>query len=276
MQIGLLLGILGGLVEKLIPIITAANKFFIDNILWMSPALLGAAGVVVGAVFVTPLIVRAIRKIKFRNACKDALEIRSTIRVLKQRNEEKASVHLSQRIAALEDKLERKQAKALKYQKLLKKSFYRKKIKQDAFIEKNKNTYNENYSNSIGYVDDRNRISTSSRCIKNVYAGLLLKSAKSGFSNITNNHKLVVSYNKLANMKPEIAFASDKKVLKGTECAILTGIYNQASTYIQNNQPEKVKSLISRRNPITIERDHSKVKITSYGELASYIYDHYD
>ena len=121
MQIGLLLGVLGGLVEKLIPIITAANKFFIDNILWMSPALLGAAGVVVGAVFVTPLIVRAIRKIKFRNACKDALEIRSTIRVLKQKNEEKASVHLSQRIAALEDKLERKQARALKYQKLLNK-----------------------------------------------------------------------------------------------------------------------------------------------------------
>lgn len=259
-----LLNVLGSIVEKIVPFITNIAKFVKDNVSWMAPFLAGVAVAVSAVLIFVPFFVKLRLKRKFKRAAYKSLLIKNKIKKYEKSN----NPFKQAKIEKLNDKLLRQQNKANIAQKKLSKKFYKKKVIQDELIRNNNQAYTENYSNNLGYVDDRNRISVSSAYIKNAYVEALKRSKldETDLHSFKSNHKLSVTYNKGQN--PELAFASDKKVLKETEFAILLGIKEKAEEMQKKNIPFNI---VSKSNPVIIEHDKSVIKITNLNQLDNYM-----
>ena len=262
-----LLNILGTIVETIVPFITKISKFFVDNILWMSPLLIGAVAAITCTFLFVPFFKKLRYKRKFRNAAFDCIVIKNKIKKLERSNKQNKEI----KIERLKDKLIRQQNKANIAQKKLSKNFYKKKVDQDKLISNNNQKYTENYSNILGFVDDRNRISVSSPYIKNVYVGALKRTNVSSIRTLKSNHKLSVTYNMGQN--PELAFASDKKVLKETEFAILLGVKEKAE---EMEAKGMTGSIVSKNNPLIIEHDRKVKKITNLNALKRYMNENFN
>lgn len=259
-----MLNILGTIVETIVPFITKISKFFVDNVLWMSPLLIGVVAGITCIFLFVPFFKNLRYRRSFKKAAYKCLLIKNKIKIL----ERKYSQNKQFKIEKLNDKLIRCQNKANIAQKKLSKNFYKKKVDQDKLINDNKQKYTENYNNNLGFVDDRNRISVSSPYIKNAYVGALKRSNLNEYNikAYKSNHKLSVTYNK--GQSPELAFASDKKVLKETEFAILLGVKEKAEEMKQKGMPV---TIVSKNNPLIIENDKEIIKITSLNTLNRYM-----